>query len=119
MTGYMSMDKYCHHCHKASHHTNFHKCEYICRFCGSYPICGYQETISCRKCCMAFYDLKCLENHVQNNVCKTRKRCKDCGRTHFSNKVHDCAEFQCSTCNEKYKEFPIFALLNQCQLKMS
>ena len=91
-----------------------HLCPQACIFCREPPACIQEEIKLCDQCFSVFVSDTCFENHKKNKTCDQFKKCPICKRLEIS--PHNCFEYTCKDCYEKYTETPHYCYIKNLDM---
>ena len=100
MTSLLQTSYFCTKCLIGHNDYNKHKCNEICKYCQSFPVCEFDEKIQCKKCNLSFVSPNCYENHLNiTKICGNRLKCLKCEKIYTAGK-HLCGQRFCKHCKE-------------------
>lgn len=115
--GYLECDKFCTRCWIKLHPGRNHICKDGCPKCSSVYVCTKDVEKDCEVCISSFPSEKCYNNHLENNVCKRRKRCEYCWVILPAGDTHTCGEFDCNFCGCVYRNSPHYCYIKPLNLE--
>ena len=111
MKGFLKKDYFCDKCLKSFKKFDRHKCNYVCRACGTAQcgrVTGGGESYECDVCHRVFKSARCYELHfepppqrprVKDSICLGVHRCKVCNKEYKTAEgPHECYTKKCMNC---------------------
>ena len=111
MESYRNANQYCKYCNVGYATCVGHVCKNGCLKCRAPTVCQSDGTITrCSDCNFEFESIDCY-NHHEETLCSKRKCCPHCQVSYSTLKGHQCGQYYCPKCSEKYSIQPHYCYI--------